>query len=90
MQYAAKVRAMLVAGGVFVAASGPIATALREETASYAAPTVLCCKVTLGETTTVTTPPSAPPTPCARLIVKADVPCGFTSTCCVSVAKRYE
>lgn len=80
MQHSMKTGAMLVAGAALVA--GACATALSDETASYTAPTVLSSKMTIGETATTTTDvPSAPLTPAAKPVLKADVPCGFTSGC---------
>jgi hypothetical protein len=83
MQYSTKTRAILVTGAALVAA-GAFATALGEETASHATPTptMLSSKMTLGETATTTTnPPSAPVTSVAEPVLKADIPCGFTSGC---------
>ena len=84
MQQSRKMRAILVAGAALVAA-GTFATALGEETASRTAPTaptVLSSKMTVGETaTTTTSPPSALLTPIAQPVLKATVPCGFTSSC---------
>ncbi|WP_319452215.1 MULTISPECIES: hypothetical protein [unclassified Mycobacterium] len=81
MQHSMKTGAMLVAGAALVAA-GAFVTALSDETAGPAAPTVLSSKMTLGETATTTTDvPSAPLTPVAEPVLKADVPCGFTSGC---------
>jgi hypothetical protein len=58
MQPPTKMRAILVAGAALVAA-GAFATALGEETASGTAPTVSSGKMTLGDTATTTTPPTA-------------------------------
>lgn len=81
MQHSMKMGAMVVAGAAVVAA-GAYATALSDETANTTAPTVLSSKMTVGETATTTTnPPSAPVTPVAEPVLKADVPCGFTSGC---------
>jgi hypothetical protein len=81
MQHSMKMGAMVVAGAALVAA-GAFVTALSDETAGPAAPTVLSSKMTVGETATTTTvPPSAPPTPVAEPGLKATVPCGFTSGC---------
>jgi hypothetical protein len=80
MQQPTKMRAILVAGAALVAA-GAFATALGEETASGTAPTVSSGKMTLGDTVTTTTPPTAVLTPVASPTLKATVPCGFTSGC---------
>lgn len=81
MQHPTKTRAILVAAAV-IAAAGAFATALGEETASHNAPTVLSGKMTVGETATTTTDaPTEVPTPVAQPVLKADIPCGFTSGC---------
>jgi hypothetical protein len=82
MQHPTKTRAILVAAAA-IAAAGAFTTALGEEMVSHTtAPTVLSSEMTLGETATTTTlPPSAPPTPVAEPTLKADKPCGFTSSC---------
>jgi hypothetical protein len=80
MQQPTKMRAILVAAAALVAA-GAFATALGEETASGTAPTVSSGKMTLGDTATTTTPPTAVLTPVASPTLKATVPCGFTSGC---------
>jgi hypothetical protein len=81
MQQPTKIRAILVAGAALVAA-GALATALGEETASGTAPTVSSGKMTLGETATTTTPPTAVVLPIASPTVKAAVPCGFNNNSC--------
>jgi hypothetical protein len=81
MQQPTKIRAILVAGAALVAA-GAFATALGEETASGTAPTVSSGKMTLGDTATTTTPPSAVLIPIASPTVKATVPCGFNNNTC--------
>jgi hypothetical protein len=81
MQQSTKMRAILVAGAALVAA-GAFATALGEETASGTAPTVSSGKMTLGDTATTTTPPSAVLIPIASPTVKATVPCGFNNKSC--------
>ena len=81
MQQSTKMRAILVAGAALVAA-GAFATALGEETASGGtAPIVSSGEITLGDTATTTTPPTAILTPIASPTLKATVPCGFTSSC---------
>jgi hypothetical protein len=81
MQQPTKIRAILVAGAALVAA-GAFATALGEETASGTAPTVSSVgQMTLGDTATTTTPPTAVLVPIASPTLKATVPCGFTSGC---------
>ncbi|MDT5329648.1 MAG: hypothetical protein QOF31_945 [Mycobacterium sp.] len=81
MQPPTKMRAILVAGAALVAA-GAFATALGEETASGTAPTVSSGKMTLGDTATTTTPPTAVLIPIASPTVKATVPCGFNNNTC--------
>lgn len=81
MRHTAKVRQLLVAGAALVAAACAFATALNEETACLTTPTVLSIKMTLGETTTMMTAPSAPLVPFAQPLLKADVPCGYTIAC---------
>lgn len=81
MQQPTKIRAILVAGAALVAA-GAFATALGEETASGTAPTVSSGKMTLGETATTTTPPTAVLIPIASPTLKATVPCGFNNNSC--------
>jgi hypothetical protein len=81
MQQPTKMRAILVAGAALVAA-GAFATALGEETASGTAPTVSSGKMTLGDTATTTTPPTAVLIPIASPTVKATVPCGFNNNTC--------
>jgi hypothetical protein len=81
MQQPTKIRATLVAGAALVAA-GAFATALGEETASGTAPTVVSGKMTLGNTATTTTPPTAVLIPIASPTVKATVPCGFNNNKC--------
>lgn len=81
MQQPTKMRAILVAGAALVAA-GAFATALGEETASGTAPTVSSGKMTLGDTATTTTPPTAVLIPVASPAVKATVPCGFNNNTC--------
>jgi hypothetical protein len=81
MQQPTKIRAILVAGAALVAA-GAFATALGEETASGTAPTVSSGKMTLGETATTTTPPTAVLVPIASPTLKATVPCGFNNKSC--------
>jgi len=81
MQQSTKMRAILVAGAALVAA-GTFATALGEETASGGtAPIVSSGKMTLGDTATTTTPPTAVPIAIASPAQKATVPCGFTKGC---------
>jgi hypothetical protein len=81
MQQPTKMRAILVAGAALVAA-GAFATALGEETASGTAPTVSSGKMTLGDTATTTTPPTAVLIPIASPTLKATVPCGFNNKSC--------
>jgi hypothetical protein len=81
MQQPTKMRAILVAGAALVAA-GAFATALGEETASGTAPTVSSGKMTLGDTATTTTPPTAVLIPIASPTLKATVPCGFNNNSC--------
>ena len=81
MQQPTKIRAILVAGAALVAA-GAFATALGEETASGTAPTVSSGKMTLGDTATTTTPPTAVLIPVAAPSLKATVPCGFNNVGC--------
>jgi hypothetical protein len=81
MQQPTKIRAILVAGAALVAA-GAFATALGEETASGTAPTVSSGKMTLGDTATTTTPPTAVLIPIASPTLKATVPCGFNNNSC--------
>jgi hypothetical protein len=81
MQQSTKMRAILVAGAALVAA-GAFATALAEETASGTAPTVSSGKMTLGDTATTTTPPTAVLIPIASPTLKATVPCGFNNKSC--------
>jgi hypothetical protein len=81
MQQSTKMRAILVAGAALVAA-GAFATALGEETASGTAPTVSSGEMTLGDTVTTTTPPTAVLTPIASPTVKATAPCGFNNNTC--------
>jgi hypothetical protein len=81
MQQPTKMRAILVAGAALVAA-GAFATALGEETASGTAPTVSSGKMTLGDTATTTTPPTAVLIPIASPTLKATVPCGFNNKGC--------
>jgi hypothetical protein len=81
MQQPTKIRAILVAGAALVAA-GAFATALGEETASGTAPTVSSGKMTLGDTATTTTPPTAVLIPIASPTLKATVPCGFNNNTC--------
>jgi hypothetical protein len=82
MQQSTTMRAALIAGAALVAA-GAFATALGEETANRTAPTSLGSgsKMTVGETATTTTAPSAVLTPIAQPVLKATVPCGFSSQC---------
>jgi hypothetical protein len=76
-----KTRVVLAAGAALVAA-GTFGTALGLETGAQSAPTVLSSDMTLGATATTTTaPPSALATPVASPALKADVPCGFKSSC---------
>ena len=81
MQQSTKMRAILVAGAALVAA-GAFATALGEETASGTAPTVSSGKMTLGDTATTTTAPTAVLIPIASPPVKATAPCGFNNNSC--------
>ena len=81
MQQSTKMRAILVAGAALVAA-GAFATALGEETAGGTAPTVSSGKMTLGDTVTTTTPPTAVLIPIASPTVTATVPCGFNNNTC--------
>jgi hypothetical protein len=81
MQQPTKIRAILVAGAALVAA-GAFATALGEETASGTAPTVSSGKMTLGDTATTTTAPTAVLIPIASPTLKATVPCGFNNNSC--------
>ena len=81
MRQSTKMRAILVAGAALVAA-GAFATALGEETASGTAPTVSSGKMTLGDTATTTTPPTAVLIPIASPTLKATVPCGFNNNSC--------
>ena len=81
MQQPTKMRAILVAGAALVAVSA-FATALGEETASGTAPTVSSGKMTLGDTATTTTPPTAVPIPIASPALNATVPCGFNNKSC--------
>jgi hypothetical protein len=81
MQQPRKIRAILVAGAALVAA-GAFATALGEEAASGTAPTVSSGKMTLGDTATTTTPPTAVPIAIASPTLKATVPCGFNNNSC--------
>ena len=81
MQQSTTRRAILVAGAALVAA-GAFATALGEETASGGtAPIVSSGKMTLGDTATTTTAPTAVPIAIASPAQKATVPCGFTKGC---------
>ena len=81
MQQPTKIRAILVAGAALVAA-GAFATALGEETVSGSAPNVSSGEMTLGDTATTTTPPTAVPIPIASPTVRATVPCGFNNNTC--------
>ena len=81
MQQSTKMRAILIAGAALVAA-GAFATALGEETASGTAPTVSSGKMTLGDTATTTTPPTAVLIAIASPTLKATVPCGFNNNSC--------
>jgi hypothetical protein len=81
MMQSTKTRAVLAVGAALVAA-GTLGTALGLESGGQSAPTVLSSDMTLGATATTTTaPPSALATPVASPALKADVPCGFTSSC---------
>jgi hypothetical protein len=81
MQQSTKMRALLVAGAAVVAA-GAFAMALGEETVNGGSPPIMSSgQMTLGETATTTTPPTAVVTPIASPTLKATVPCGFTSGC---------
>lgn len=81
MTTSSKTRVLLAAGAALVAA-GTFGTALTLESGSDGAPAVLSADMTLGATATTTTaPPSALATPVASPALKADVPCGFTSSC---------
>lgn len=81
MQFSTKTKAVLVVGAALTAA-GVFASALGEETAGHAPPTMLSSKMTVGETATTTTPPpAAPATSIAAPVLKADVPCGFKTGC---------
>lgn len=81
MQHSTKIRAILVAGAALVAA-GAFATAMGEETANGGtAPIVSSGKMTLGDTATTTTPPTAAPIAIASPVQTATVPCGFTTQC---------
>ncbi|MET0453898.1 MAG: hypothetical protein ABW137_18865 [Mycobacterium sp.] len=82
MQQSRKMRAALVAGAALVAA-GTFATALGEETVDGGAPNVVISSsgMTLGDTATTTSVPTAPATAKAQPVLKATVPCGFTSSC---------
>lgn len=81
MMESTKARAVLAAGAALVAA-GTFGTALAPETAGHSTPTVLSSDTTIGATATTTTaPPSTLATPIATPVLKADVPCGFTSSC---------
>jgi hypothetical protein len=83
MQQSTKIRAIVVAGAALVAA-GAFVTALGEEkeaSGGGTAPIVSSGKMTLGETATTTTPPTAALVSVAVPTVKATAPCGFTSGC---------
>jgi hypothetical protein len=81
MQQSTKMRATLVAGAALIAASA-FATALGQEQASSGtAPIVSSGQITLGDTVTTTTAPTAILTPVASPAMKATVPCGFTTGC---------
>ena len=82
MQQSTKMRAILVAGAALVAA-GAFATAMGEETASGGtAPIVSSGKMTLGDTATTTTAPTAVPIAIASPTLKATAPCGFNNKSC--------
>jgi hypothetical protein len=82
MQQSTKMRPILVAAAALVAA-GAFATALGEEKANVGgtAPIVSSGEMTLGQTVTTTTPPTAALISVAIPTVKATAPCGFTSGC---------
>jgi hypothetical protein len=82
MQLSQKMQAALVAGAAVLAAGG-FAAALEVERLGSATPTVLSSvsEMTLGDTATPTSPPTAAPVSVAVPSDKADVPCGFTSGC---------
>jgi hypothetical protein len=79
MQQSIKMRAILAAGAALVAA-GALAGALAEEkTGTGTAPIVSSGGMTIGDTATTTTSPTA--VPIASPALKATVPCGFTTGC---------
>jgi hypothetical protein len=84
MQQSTTMRAILVAGAAVVAA-GTFAMALGDEKASGGtAPIVsssgMTVGTTVGNTATTTTSPTVAPL-VASPVVKATVPCGFTTGC---------
>jgi hypothetical protein len=82
MKRSMKFRATLFAGAALVA-TGAFTAALGEEMVSHPVPTTLTSTsgMTLGDTATTTVAPSAIATPVATPVLKATVPCGFTSSC---------
>jgi hypothetical protein len=82
MQLSRKLQAALVAGAAVLAVGG-LSAALEVERQGTTTPTVLSSvsEMTLGDTATPTSPPTAAPVSVAVPADKADVPCGFTSGC---------
>jgi hypothetical protein len=74
---------MALVVGAAVLAAGAFTAALKEEDASQGAPTFLgsVSEMTLGDTETATSPPTAAPVSVASPGDKANVPCGFTDGC---------
>jgi hypothetical protein len=69
--------------GAAIMAVGALTAAIEQEKASHAAPTYLSgvSEMTLGDTETATSPPTAAPVSVASPGDKATVPCGFTDGC---------
>jgi hypothetical protein len=81
MQQSRKARAALVVGAAALAV-GAFTAALGQEMASHPAPiTLSVSEMTLGDTETPTSVPTAAPVSVAAPDDKATVPCGFTSSC---------
>jgi hypothetical protein len=82
MSLSAKAQMTLGVGAAILIA-GALTAAVEEEKGGQTAPAFIntVSEMTLGDTETATSPPTAAPVSVAKPGAKANVPCGFTDGC---------